>query len=100
MEAIPAALAENAGWDALNVLIEMRKAHKAGDVHAGLNVFTGKIEDMGRNNILEPLRVNSRIISAATEAASLIIRIDDVIAAKTGGASAPAPGDEGEMPED
>ncbi|OPX64362.1 MAG: Thermosome subunit alpha [Methanomassiliicoccales archaeon PtaB.Bin134] len=100
MEAIPAALAENAGWDALNVLIEMRKAHKAGDVHAGLNVFTGKIEDMGRNNILEPLRVNSRIISAATEAASLIIRIDDVIAAKTGGAGAPTPGGEGEMPED
>ena len=51
MEAIPRPGRER-GWDALNVLIEMRKAHKAG-TYAGLNVFTGKIEDMGRNNILE-----------------------------------------------
>ncbi len=100
MEAIPAALAENAGWDALNVLIEMRKAHKAGSVHAGLNVFTGKVEDMVKNNVLEPLRVNSRIISAATEAASLIIRIDDVIAARSGSAPGPSMGGEGEMPEE
>ena len=100
LESIPTTLAENAGRDPLNVLIEMRKAHKAGQVHAGLNVFTGKIVDMRQDNVLEPLRVNTQILTAATEAATLIIRIDDVIAAKSSGGAGPSGMEEGGMPEE
>ncbi len=100
LESIPTALAENAGWDPLNVLIDLRKEHKAGQVHAGLNVFTGKVVDMLQENVLEPLRVNTQVLSAATEAATLIIRIDDVIAAKSAEGEGPKGREEEGMPEE
>ncbi len=86
MEVVPTALAENAGLDPIDILIEMRKAHKGGKVNAGVNVFNGKVEDMKKNNVLEPLRVGKQAINSATDAAIMILRIDDVIASRGGGA--------------
>jgi len=84
-EIIPRTLAENAGLDPIDTLIDMRKAHKNGNKHAAVNVFTGKIEDARKNEVLEPIRVGLQALSSATDAAVMILRIDDVIAAKSGG---------------
>ncbi len=81
-EVLPRALAENAGLDAIDLLIELRKAHKNRDRNAGINVFSGKVEDMAKQSVFEPLRVGRQAIQSATEAAIMILRIDDVIAAK------------------
>ncbi len=82
LEIIPRTLAENAGHDPIDILINMRAAHKKGNKYAGLNAFTGEIADMKKENVLEPLRVGMQAISSATDAATMILRIDDVIAAK------------------
>ena len=82
LEVIPTALSENAGLDPIDLLIEMRKSHKAGKKHAGVNVFTGQVEDMLANDVVEPFRVGKQAISSATDAAVMILRIDDVIASK------------------
>ncbi len=86
MESIPRTLAENAGLDPIDLLIELRKEHKKGNKNAGVNVFTGKVADMKKENVIEPIRVGSQAISSATDAAVMVLRIDDVIAAKSGGA--------------
>ena len=91
MEIIPTALAENAGLDPINICIEMRKQHKAGKKYAGLNPFTGKVEDMKALNVIEPYRIGKQAINSATDAAVMILRIDDVIASK----SSPAPNAQG-----
>ncbi len=83
VEAVPRTLAENAGLDPIDTLIDLRKAHKKGQKNAGLNVFTGKITDMTKERVLEPIRVGTQAIDSATDAAVMILRIDDVIAAKT-----------------
>jgi len=82
LEVIPTALAENAGLDPIDVLIDLRAAHKKGKKTAGVNVFTGGIADMLKENVIEPLRVPKQAINSATDAAVMILRIDDVIAAK------------------
>ncbi len=82
IEIIPRTLAENAGLDPIDVLINIRKAHKEGKVHHGINVFTGEIEDMWELGVIEPLSVGVQAINSATDAAVMILRIDDVIAAK------------------
>ncbi|MEE3400536.1 MAG: thermosome subunit beta [Methanomethylophilus sp.] len=96
MEIIPTTLAENAGLDPINMVIEMRKQHKAGKKFAGINPFTGKVEDMMKLNVIEPIRIGKQAINSATDAAVMILRIDDVIASKSGpplvGEGAPAPG--------
>jgi len=102
LEVIPTALSENAGLDPIDVLIELRQAHKAGKKTAGINVFTGKVSDMRKEKVLEPIRVGKQAISSATDAAVMILRIDDVIASKGGGAGGKGPkgpdmGDEGGM---
>jgi len=86
IESIPRTLAENAGLDPIDILIELRKEHKKGNKHAGINVFTGKVSDMRKENVIEPIRVGGQAISSATDAAVMILRIDDVIASKAGGA--------------
>ena len=83
MEIIPTSLAENAGLDPINICIEMRKQHKAGKKYAGLNPFSGKVEDMKKLNVIEPYRIGKQAINSATDAAVMILRIDDVIAAKS-----------------
>jgi len=87
MEIIPSTLAENAGLDPIDIVIEMRKQHKANKKYAGLNPFTGKVEDMMKLNVIEPHRIGKQAINSATDAAVMILRIDDVIASK----ASPAP---------
>ena len=82
MESIPSTLAENAGLDPINIVIEMRKQHKEGKIHAGLNPYSGKVEDMKALNVIEPYRIGKQAINSATDAAVMILRIDDVIASR------------------
>ena len=88
LETIPRTLAENAGLDPIDILIELRKAHKNGQKSAGVNVMAGKVGDMLELHVIEPIRVGRQAIESATDAAVMILRIDDVIASKSG----PAPG--------
>jgi thermosome len=99
MEVIPSTLAENAGLDPINILIEMRKQHKAGKVHAGLNPFTGKVEDMMKLNVIQPYRISKQAINSATDAAVMILRIDDVIASRSSPLPPGPPGGMGGMPQ-
>lgn len=86
--AIPITLAENAGIDPLDILNELRSAHAEENLSAGLNLFkNGKIEDMFKIGIIEPHRVVAQAIKSASESAIMIMRIDDVIVARS---SAPA----------
>lgn len=97
MEVVPTALAENAGHDPIDILIDLRKAHKSGKVNAGINVFTGKVIDMLKENVLEPFRVGKQAINSATDAAVMILRIDDVIASRGGRPGPGGPGGPGGM---
>src|SRR3970282_1706893 len=74
VEVIARTLAENAGLDPIDTLIELRKEHKKGNKAAGINVFTGKVTDMRKENVIEPIRVGSQAISSATDAAVMILR--------------------------
>ncbi len=82
LEVIPRSLAENAGHDPIDMLIELRKAHKDGNINAGINVYEGKVADMMELGVIEPIRVGKQAIDSATDAAVMVLRIDDVIAAK------------------
>lgn len=83
LEAVPTTLAENAGFDPIDVLVELRSKHeRAGSPWFGIDVFTGDVKDMRKLNVLEPVRVKQQVIKSASEAASMILRIDDVIASK------------------
>jgi thermosome len=80
LEFIPITLAENAGIDPIDILTELKSRHDAGEIHAGLNLFTNKIENTLDARIIEPYKIKSQAISSATEVATMILRIDDVIA--------------------
>jgi thermosome len=82
VEVVPRTLAENAGLDAINVLVDLRQAHEKGQKNAGINLDSGKVEDMAKHFVVEPLRVKTQALQSATEVATMILRIDDVIAAK------------------
>ena len=84
LEFIPTTLAENAGLDPIDILTELKTAHNAGSKTFGLNLFTNKIEDNWREGIIEPLKIKEQAISSATEVAIMVLRIDDIIAAKNG----------------
>ncbi len=87
LEFIPTTLSENAGLDPIDVLTELRAAHDRGSKDFGLNLFSGGIEDNMANGVIEPLKVKTQAVGSATEVAIMILRIDDVIAArKNGGA--------------
>jgi thermosome len=79
LEAIASTLAENAGVDPTDILSELRSRHQKGETWAGINVFNGKVEDMTKLNVFEPLAVKKQIIKSATEAATMILKIDDII---------------------
>jgi len=82
LEIVPKTLAENAGLEPIDIMVGLRSAHeKARGDAKGVNVFTGKIIDMHGEGVIEPLRVKEQAIKSASEAASMILRIDDVIAA-------------------
>ena len=100
IDIVPKTLAENAGFDPIDMMLEIRSAHKKNMKYAGINVHTGKIDDMFKNNVFEPLRIGIQEIQASSEAATMILRIDDVIASKTGGKTPhmpPGGGGMGEM---
>ncbi len=80
LEIVPRTLAENAGLDPIDILVAIRAAHEAGKKSFGLDVNTGKPEDMMKAGVVEPLRVKTQAISSAAEAAVMILRIDDVVA--------------------
>jgi len=82
LEVIPKTLAENAGLDSVDILVELRARHgKPEGKYYGVDVYSGKIEDMRKLGVCEPLRVKVQAIKSAAEAAIMILRIDDVIAA-------------------
>ena len=82
LEAIAMTLAENAGVDPVDILSELRTRHQKGETWAGIDVLAGKVEDMTKINVYEPLAVKKQIIKSASEAASMILKIDDVIASQ------------------
>ncbi len=93
LEIIPKTLAENAGFDQIDTLVALRSSHEKGVKSAGLDMEAGTPVDMQQKGVLEPMRVKTQAINSAAESAVMILRIDDVIASKSGG-----PGGEGGMP--
>jgi len=81
LEIIPRTLAENAGLDPIDMLVELRAAHEHGKINYGIDVFEGKVKDAIEMGVIEPLKVKTQAIKSASEAAEMILRIDDVIAA-------------------
>ena len=90
LESIPLTIAENAGMDPIDTMITLRAQQSKGHKWTGIDAKKGKIADMFSQDIVEPLIVKEQIIKSATEAACMILRIDDVIAIS--GGSPPAPG--------
>jgi thermosome len=85
LEVIPRTLAENAGLDPVDTIIDLRKAHAEGKSTYGVNVYEGGVVDMRAAKVLEPVRVVEQAIQSATETAVMILRIDDVISSSAGG---------------
>ncbi|WP_299267273.1 thermosome subunit beta [Halorientalis sp.] len=81
LELVPRVLAENAGLDPIDTLVDLRAAHDDGDKRAGLNVFTGDVEDTYDTGVVEPAHAKEQALSSATEAANLVLKIDDIISA-------------------
>jgi len=101
LESIPTTLAENAGLDPIDIISELRASHEKGEVWAGVDVHAGKVENMKKLGVFEPVVVKKQIIKSCTEAASMLLKIDDVIA--SGKMKAPpmppgGPGGPGMMP--
>ncbi|MEM0356728.1 MAG: thermosome subunit beta [Candidatus Anstonellales archaeon] len=85
LESIPSALAENAGMDPIDTIVELRSKHADREgINYGVNVLEGKVDDMYKVGVLEPYRVKRQALASATEVARLILRIDDIIASKGG----------------
>ncbi len=82
LEAIPKALAENAGHDTIDTILNLRASH-SNMKNAGLNVFTGEIENMLENGVVDPLKVKTQAIKSASEAATMVLRVDDVLKAQS-----------------
>lgn len=80
LEVIPITLAENAGLDPIDILVELKSIHDSGKKWAGLDVFSGDIIDAFEKGVIEPLNIKIQAISSATEVSIMILRIDDVIA--------------------
>ncbi|MCD6367692.1 MAG: TCP-1/cpn60 chaperonin family protein [Candidatus Aenigmarchaeota archaeon] len=100
LEVVPRTLAENAGLDAIDMLVNLRAAHDQGKTSFGLDVYKGEVADMIELGVIEPLKIKTQAIKSGSEAAEMILRIDDVINAgklsKGSGESGPGAG--GGMP--
>ncbi|MGA3109159.1 MAG: thermosome subunit alpha [Candidatus Bathyarchaeia archaeon] len=98
LEAIPLTIAENSGLDPIDIMVELRSKHaNPENKWFGVQVKTGKIADMLADNILEPLRVKQQAVKSATEAACMLLRIDDILSSKGMKEGGP-PGGPGGMP--
>lgn len=82
IEAIPFTLAENAGYDPVDTLVALRSKYGQGLKNYGIDIETGEPADMLAEGVVEPLKVKTQAIKSATEAATMVLRVDDVIAAK------------------
>ena len=83
LETIPLTIAENAGLDPIDIMVELRSKHaEPGNQWFGVQVKSGKIADMYADKVIEPLRVKQQVVKSATEAASMLLRIDDVVSSK------------------
>ena len=99
LEIIPLTLAENAGMNQIDTLAELRSKQNKGAKWAGIDARNSRIADMSKLDIFEPLSVKEQIIKSATEVASMLLRIDDVIASsKSAGGGGMPPGGMGGMP--
>jgi chaperonin GroEL (HSP60 family) len=98
LEIIPTTLTENAGLDPIDILSDLRSRHEKGEIWAGIEVVAGKIQDMSKAGVFEPLAVKKQIIKSGTEASSMLLKIDDVIAAGRMKAPPMPPGGPGGMP--
>ena len=96
LEIVPKTLAENAGMDPIDILVELRAEHQKGKKWAGVNlldVYKPKVSDMYVEGVIEPLRTKKQAIKSASEVAVMILRIDDIIAAgKSANQTPPPPG--------
>lgn len=81
LEIIPIILAETSGLEPIDALVELRALHAKGGVTYGVDALRGKIDDMAKLNVIDPMNVKAQAIKSATEAAIMILRIDDIIAA-------------------
>ena len=81
LEIIPSTLIENAGLDTINLIADLKAAHEDSPF-VGINVFTGEVVDMKDAGVIEPLRVKIQALQSAGEASEMILRIDDMIAAR------------------
>ena len=91
VEIIPKTLAENAGLDPIDMILEIRNAHSKGKGNSGINVLEGKVDDMLNLKVVEPLRLSLQELTVSSEAATMILRIDDVIASRGGGGGGAPP---------
>jgi thermosome len=95
VEVIPRTLAENAGLEPIDILVELRSKHDTAEgKNFGINVFTGKLQNSIAEGVIEPIVVKEQAIKSAAESAAMILRIDDVITSKSpkGGAPGGMPG--------
>jgi thermosome len=80
LESIPLALAKNAGMNPIDAITQLRAKQSAGEKFVGVDVINGKIDDISKLDVLEPLKVKEQVIKSATETANMILRIDNVVA--------------------
>ncbi|HET9806792.1 MAG TPA: thermosome subunit beta [Nitrososphaeraceae archaeon] len=101
LETIPISLATNAGMDPIDTMAELRAKQNKGMKWTGINVRSTNVLDMYKQNVLEPVVIKEQIIKSATEAACMLLRIDDVIASSKSKGGPPGggmPGGMGGMP--
>ncbi|TFH15811.1 thermosome subunit [Candidatus Bathyarchaeota archaeon] len=98
LEVIAITLAENSGMDPIDAISEMRSEHAKGKKWVGINGHTNKVADLSLINVYEPMVVKSQAIKSATEAATLLLKIDDIIAVSKSSAPQGPPGGMGGMP--
>jgi len=102
LELVPRVLAENGGLDSIDTLVDLRAAHDEGDQRAGLNVHSGEVVDTFEAGVVEPAHAKEQAVASAAEAANLVLKIDDIIAAgdlsTSGGGGEGGPGGPGGAP--
>jgi thermosome len=98
LEVIAITLAENSGMDPIDAISEMRSEHAKGKKWVGINGYTNKVADLSLINVYEPMIVKAQAIKSATEAATLLLKIDDIIAVSKSSAPQGPPGGMGGMP--
>ncbi|MFW9869297.1 MAG: thermosome subunit alpha [Candidatus Thorarchaeota archaeon] len=100
IESLPNTLAENAGLDPIDVIVNLRKAHTEGKIHHGIEISKGKVDDMKKARVVESALVNKQIVMSAAEAAQMILKIDDVISSKGAPDMGGGPGGDGDFGDD